>query len=141
MRKPNALLFMMLFVIATVSCPINAVSQAVVQKQPVSSSVYGPFYYTCEDGTHFSITFYNSSDAYTAIIKVNGGASQKLASEEATTGLSYSGSRYSYGEGHSYSDGGFHDEFYLTDNTKAFSQQITSCVELSAHAHKTRPRP
>jgi membrane-bound inhibitor of C-type lysozyme len=78
----------------------------------------GPFSYSCENGTTFAITFHNTSDTYSASIKINGGA-EVLTSVRAASGAHYSGGRYSFDE--------WHGEVHLTDNTKAPSQRTTSC--------------
>lgn len=96
-----------------------------VLPRPLAGETHGPFSYSCENGSSFVITFYNGDDGYTAAMRVNGGAAQKLTSVEAGSGAHYSGVRYSYDE--------WHDEVHLTDKVNSRSQQGTSCVKSEAH--------
>lgn len=104
------------------SSPTNPFAQAEATAQSpavptnasvrVATDVHGPFFFSCENGTKFSITFYNEANNYTASIKVNGEPAETLAAVPAATGSHYAGSHYTYDESHgeSWLDDSLHGE-------------------------------
>jgi membrane-bound inhibitor of C-type lysozyme len=86
------------------SCRMFAVvalaTWCIILPKAVAAEVHGPLSFLCENGTKFSITFYNDTNNYTASIKVNGGAVETLKIVQAGSGAHYAGARYSYDEWH-----------------------------------------
>jgi membrane-bound inhibitor of C-type lysozyme len=96
MKRVVLLLPVMLFFVAVLVGWAQAGSSPV----RVATDVHGPFSFSCENGTKFSITFYNEANNYTASIKVNGEPTETLAIVPAATGSHYAGTRYTYDESH-----------------------------------------
>lgn len=88
-------------------CPLGLLI-ALLPALGTAQSHRGPFLFSCEDGTRFSLTFFN--DTAKATIRVNGDAAETLQESAGGTASVYYNNRYTFYE--------WHGQTTLTDSTR-----------------------